>query len=121
MKSKWDEIPDDVDILMTHGPPYGKYHNYQYTFNNLSYSISICLLKNCQSKLNMLFVWMNIIQSSQLKGLTMVLCEILISRSFDKNLINHMSIIWPLMCQCIINITFFCVFIHVFLIINAAC
>ncbi|KAL4229003.1 metallophosphoesterase domain-containing protein 1 [Mactra antiquata] len=23
MKMKWDKIPDDVDILMTHGPPYG--------------------------------------------------------------------------------------------------
>ena len=25
---KWNLIPDDVDVLMTHGPPVGEYDKY---------------------------------------------------------------------------------------------
>ena len=38
---KWDQIPEGIDILITHGPPIGKFDNYRKTSN-----ISRILLSN---------------------------------------------------------------------------
>jgi Icc-related predicted phosphoesterase len=48
IKEKWDLIPDDVDILITHGPPFGKLDYVPY--NNINVGCEELLLKVQQIK-----------------------------------------------------------------------
>ena len=55
---KWNLIPDDVDVLMTHGPPVGEYDKYADRRRELKFALNNTgKNKNAKASCSLVKVW----------------------------------------------------------------